>query len=453
MLTAYAAIAVPHVALTGYREITRDGCVAILGRTADGALVSVSSPVTAEAAAIQDREHAMGMALSRGVQSQLPFTVPATVGATTVDGHRVVVSTEVQGIPAAAVKNKRDLWPSLGEALAAIHALPVSIAARGSLNNVTALDSLRDAAGVIDRATQTSRVPSVLLDRWDAAVEDSEMWQFTPTVVHGNFDLDAVVTDGHTVTGITHWASAHIGDPAHDLRFAIGRLPAEFSAQILNSYSASRPARDLRLEHRARFLSELDIAKWLLHGIELKDDAIVTDAVGLLDGLVAAVAGNPAAALSFAPLAPTILAPESTTGETPAVTVFVESDSDAPTDFASGTTAASTHQPLAAALPDSAAAASPAAASVVIGAGVAATASALVSKLGSLSWKRSAGSDDAFVEPEATAVQPPMHQAAAPTPSYDTEPLFVEPDATTEAPVAHFVDDAPEPARADDDVF
>ena len=309
MLTAYAAIAVPTVAISGYRELDRDGCEAVLCRTVDGDLISVSSPVTEQAARVQDREHAMGRVLTRGVQSQLPFTVPSTLGFAQIDGRRIVVTAEVEGLPASRIKNMRELLPSVGQALGAIHSLPIGIAANGSLSLNSALDCLRDAAGIVDRATQTHVVPSSLLDRWNAALEDTDMWKFEPTVVHGNFDLDSVVTSGGIVSGVTHWASAQVGDPAVDLRFAVGRMPADASATVIAAYNRARPSKDMRLEHRARFMAELDVARWLLHGTELNDQAIVADAIGLLDGLVVAVIGNPATSLNFDVFVPNIVAP------------------------------------------------------------------------------------------------------------------------------------------------
>lgn len=309
MLTAYAAIAVPTVAISGYRELDRDGCEAVLCRTVDGSLISVSSPLTEQAARVQDREHAMGRVLSRGVHAQLPFAVPFTLGFTQIDGRRIVVTSEVEGLPASRIKNMRDLLPSVGQALGAIHSLPIGIAANGSLSLNSALDCLRDAAGIVDRATQTHSVPSSLLDRWNAALEDTDMWKFEPTVVHGNFDLDSVVTSGGTVSGVTHWASALVGDPAVDLRFAVGRMPADASAAVIAAYNRARPSKDTRLEHRARFMAELDVARWLLHGTELNDQGIVADAIGLLDGLVVAVIGNPATALNFDVFVPNIVAP------------------------------------------------------------------------------------------------------------------------------------------------
>ena len=46
---------------------------------------------------------------------------------------------------------------------------------------------------------------------------------------------------------------------------------------------------DRQVRQRAMLYSELELAKWLLHGVELRNSEIVDDAVGLLAGLTDAV--------------------------------------------------------------------------------------------------------------------------------------------------------------------
>ena len=43
---------------------------------------------------------------------------------------------------------------------------------------------------------------------------------------------------------------------------------------------------------RARFYAELDVAKWLLHGMEENNDTIVQDATGMLSELNDRVSGD-----------------------------------------------------------------------------------------------------------------------------------------------------------------
>lgn len=196
------------------------------------------------------------------------------------------------------------MLPSLSLALASLHSLPTTIVKRDAVPTKTALDSLREAAGIIDRAHQTTRVPSALLDRWDAAIEDQELWQFVPTVIHGNLEFDSVLTAGDDVVGIIHWADACVGDPAVDVKFIVGPLPADVSSGFVTDYLAHRSSTDTRVGHRARFLAELDIAAWLVHGFDTNDEGTIEDAVTMLNNLLSAVADNPATTLGAAPIKP-----------------------------------------------------------------------------------------------------------------------------------------------------
>jgi hypothetical protein len=44
--------------------------------------------------------------------------------------------------------------------------------------------------------------------------------------------------------------------------------------------------------HRARFWAELDVAKWLLHGMDIGNDAIARDATDMLVALSDRVSGD-----------------------------------------------------------------------------------------------------------------------------------------------------------------
>jgi aminoglycoside phosphotransferase (APT) family kinase protein len=238
------------------------------------------------------------------------------------------VTEETSGTPLSSLKDARVVIPSLAAAIAAIHSLPASIVTRNIIPATTSLDSLRDAAGIIDRAHQTTKVPSALLDRWDAAIEDSGMWQFTPTITHGNLDFDAVLVDGAHVSGVIKWSNARVADPADDLWRVFARFSADDAAEFMSIYATERPTNDKRLAHRARFASELDVARWLIHGTDSNDDGIVADAVVMLNDLLTTVNDNPATDLGAPPKSPTTLVFGE--GTTPAATVQTEEPSTEP---------------------------------------------------------------------------------------------------------------------------
>lgn len=293
MLTAWAVAEIPGLEIDGYRDTTTDECDRVLARTTDDRLITIASPLTADVAALQDSEHRVGQLLSAGVRDRLPFAVPHTLAAGTIGKRRVVVTEEVRGNPLASLKDPRPALPSLAVALAAIHNLPTSIVTRNVIPTLSSLDCLRDAAGLIDRAHQTTKVPAPLLDRWDAAIEDTGLWQFAPTITHGSLDFDAIVVDELGVSGIINWSSARVGDPASDLFRLVGRVAASTADEFLETYQHQRPLHDPRIVHRARFLAELDIARWLVHGFDTNDESVIADAVGMLTALLGAVTDNP----------------------------------------------------------------------------------------------------------------------------------------------------------------
>jgi len=307
MLTAWAVAEIPTLEIDGYRDASTEDVDRVLCRTTDDRVVAISSPLTAAAAELQDAEHRVGQLLGAGVRDRLPFAVPHTLAAGSHDSRRIVVTEEVGGTPLSSIKDPRPVFHSLAAAIAAIHNLPGSIVTRNIVPTATSLDSLRDAAGVIDRAHQTTKVPSALLDRWDAAIEDTGMWQFTPTITHGGITFEDVLTDSGRVTGIINWSNCRVADPADDLLNFFGRVSPEVAAEFMEEYAVHRPSNDRRLAHRARFASELEVARWLIHGTDTGNDSIVAEAEGMLNTLLASVSDNPSTDLGAPPKAPTTL--------------------------------------------------------------------------------------------------------------------------------------------------
>lgn len=307
MLTAWAVAEIPNLHIDGYRDRSTEELDRVTCRTVEGAVVTIASPLTAEAAKVQDSEHRVGQLLSAGVRERLGFDVPHTLGAGVMDRRRIVVTEDAQGQPLSSIRDVRPMLPSLSLALATLHSLPTNIVKRDVIPTKTSLDCVREAAGAIDRAHQTTRVPHELLDRWDAAIEDKELWQFSPAIIHGNLEFESVLTAGDDVVGVIHWSDACVGDPAEDLKSVVGPLAPDVSAGFVTDYIAHRGSSDRRVGHRARFLSELDIARWLVHGVDTNDEATVDEAVRMMTSLVASVKDNPAYTLGASPIKPVSL--------------------------------------------------------------------------------------------------------------------------------------------------
>jgi len=225
-------------------------------------------------------------ALSTGVRARLPFAVSSFAGQVPVDGTRAVVSEFVYGTKVPLGSMGTDLAASIGASIAAIHALPPNVVIDAGLPSHTPVETLRAVVGLMDRAAATGLVPAALLARWERATEDSTLWQFTPSVVNGALGSDSFLSADDQVTGILGWHGLRVGDPASDLQWLAGAGLDDLADAAFASYGQVRGTVDRQLRQRAAVLSELEVARWLLHGADTRSTEIVDDAVGMLSALV-----------------------------------------------------------------------------------------------------------------------------------------------------------------------
>ncbi|MCU1422342.1 MAG: macrolide 2-phosphotransferase, partial [Microbacteriaceae bacterium] len=161
-----------------------------------------------------------------------------------------------------------------------------------------AVEMLGGLVTVMDRASATNLVPAALLGRWERATEDSALWQFAPTVVNGSLSADSYLSANGEVTGVLGWHNLSVGDPARDLYWLLGAPTEAVADAAFDAYTQARGATDRQIRQRARLYSELEIAKWLLHGTQERSTEIVDDAVEMLGGLVDSVQGDMNSAIS-----------------------------------------------------------------------------------------------------------------------------------------------------------
>ncbi|MCU1549510.1 MAG: macrolide 2-phosphotransferase [Glaciihabitans sp.] len=225
-------------------------------------------------------------ALSAGVRTRLHFSVSTFAGQTPINGTRAVVYEFVYGskVPLGGLDAAHAT--SVGRAIAAIHALPTSFVADAGLPVLTPIECLRASITVMDRAAGTGVVPPALLARWEAATEDSKLWQFQPTVINGSLAADSLLFAGSEVTGVIGWHELRVGDPARDLFWLLGAHAESVPEIGFDTYNEVRGGADRQIRQRAMLYAELELAKWLLHGTELHDTEIVDDAVEMLNALV-----------------------------------------------------------------------------------------------------------------------------------------------------------------------
>jgi aminoglycoside phosphotransferase (APT) family kinase protein len=228
-------------------------------------------------------------AVSAGIRTRLPFAVSTFAGHTPVAGTRATVYEFVYGSKLAL--QDLDAHPggiseSIGRAVAAIHTLPTSFVTDAGLPVLGSLECLRSVVTVMDRAAATGLVPAPLLTRWENATEDTGLWQFQPTVTNGSLTADSFLAANGAVTGVLGWHDLRVGDPAKDLAWILANPDPTNIQAIMDSYNAVRGAGDRQVLNRAMLYAELDVARWLLHGVEKRSTEIVDDAVAMLSTLV-----------------------------------------------------------------------------------------------------------------------------------------------------------------------
>jgi macrolide phosphotransferase len=297
-LAASVTAALPGANVVGVRS---------LGSAGDGPIASAIAELddgTRVVVRVADGEPLRGLlaearvlrALSAGVRSLLPFRAPQVLGEAGLADGRAVVVDVIDGyrVDAADIPGGPGIASLLGTAIAAVHDLPVTVI-RAEGVPARSSDQVRaETRRVVDRATATGRVPRALQERWHAALEDDAVWRFEATVVLDGLDAASFIfedddDDAPAIVGLLDWQGLSIGDPAVDLRWVANAPDA--AAAVHEAYAdASHRAADPHLAARARLFAELEFAKWLVHGAEAQDEAILQDAERLLASLADATA-------------------------------------------------------------------------------------------------------------------------------------------------------------------
>ncbi|MEJ1087359.1 phosphotransferase [Microbacterium sp. Mu-80] len=293
-LVAAVTAALPGAEVVGARTLTADGdgrfdsAVATL---ADGREL-VIRVAEDDAAALELAEESLALrALTAGAREMLPFRVPTHVGETRVGEARALVTDLMPGfqIDATLIPAGRGAAVSIGETIAAVHALPTSVVRAAGLTVRDADEVRAEITQLVDRAAATGRVPSRLTGRWRDATADDELWRFETAVTLGGMQAPSFLFeddphDGPQVSGVLGWRGLAVGDPAEDLGWLSGA--PEAAADVHSAYTtASSRAIDDALRVRARLHAELEFARWLVHGAELRRPDIVEDAAALLESL------------------------------------------------------------------------------------------------------------------------------------------------------------------------
>lgn len=289
-LAALATSAIPGLEVSGARAHSGGGDGTFTSAVIDAGdrRLIVRIPRSPAAEVLQSAEMLGLSALSGGARAGLPFEVPETLGLTRAGDTRAVVSSFVEGgtIRLSDLESDALLLQPIAEALAAIHRLPTSLVQQAGLTARTAEEVREAAARLVERAASTRLLPDTVHTRWLETLDSGRFWDFAPTVVHGSMDADRLLVADDTVSGVLGWNELSIGDPAVDLAWLLAGGHGVFEG-VLARYTQQRGAGgSVELGARARFQHELDVARWLLHGVETHDQSVIDDAVSMLDRLV-----------------------------------------------------------------------------------------------------------------------------------------------------------------------
>ncbi|MGO1542738.1 MAG: phosphotransferase [Gulosibacter sp.] len=290
-LAGYATVAVDGLVVAGANEWTFDSNgdyqSAVL-RTGDDQILLVRRP-NSQAASQEQLAISRALAsLTKGLRSRLSFTIPTEIGALNTADVQLAVYDFIPGTTCDRVQFEHDslLVADIGRAIAAIHALPKQYVENAGLPVQSANDSREAIEQLMAQARDTGRLPAALDERWGSAVDDVSLWSFVPSVIHGSLERNSFLTNGAGVVGVLGWGDLRIGDPARDMSWLHSGDGAVARA-VFDEYVESRGASvDRQLRQRSTLYAELELARWLVHGVESADEAIVADAEQLLDSLV-----------------------------------------------------------------------------------------------------------------------------------------------------------------------
>ncbi|WP_246006085.1 phosphotransferase [Georgenia muralis] len=258
----------------------------------------VVAPLHAAAGAALEGEVAVLANLAQAVDDgRLPFDVPRPAGfAALPEGGRAMVHRQLVGRPLDVTRLAAGpgLSAEVGRAIAAFHELDADVVAEAGLPVYDADAYRRRCLAEVDEAARTGHVPAVLLNRWEHALEDVALWRFRAVPVHGDLAPDHVLVHEGRVSAVLALSEAHVGDPAEDLAWLTASAPEESLDAIEEAYSLARTeSTDKHLLDRALLVSELALARWLLHGTRTGEQAVVDDAAAMLRELASDVEDAP----------------------------------------------------------------------------------------------------------------------------------------------------------------
>lgn len=278
VLAALASVAVPGLDPTGVELVPSAPehlfDVAFVTDSQDRRWV-VRAPRTEAAAAQMEMSSGLLALLARRV----PFSVPSPKGFVPLkEGGRACVYPYLPGrtVDFGKLPAGQGLAIELGRTIAALHNIDARLFDEAGLPAYEADTYRTRRLADLDRAASSGRVPTSLLNRWEAALEDVNLWRFAPTPVHGDLTGDQVLAvfedpqDAATgkVKALTGWEDAKVADPADDFASLVAEAEPEALETVMEAYAHTRVERpDANLLVRARLASELALLGELMRAL------------------------------------------------------------------------------------------------------------------------------------------------------------------------------------------
>jgi aminoglycoside phosphotransferase (APT) family kinase protein len=182
-------------------------------------------PSVAEAAVGEGRVLAL-------VRPRLPVAVPDW----RIHTPEMIAYPRLGGTPVITIEAQGPVWhvidpaapsplflESVGQALAALQAIPIDEARAAGAPWKPVADARGDLAQAMETTREALRPPPALWDRWHRWLDDDGMWPDHEAMTHGDLHPGHLLVDNQgRLTGILDWTEASVTDPAMDLAMFLG---------------------------------------------------------------------------------------------------------------------------------------------------------------------------------------------------------------------------------------
>lgn len=257
----------------------------------EGRRVMVLSPGSTASGIRLERDLKVADALTG---TPLHTVIPPVLGFVKLsEGGRAAVTEAPVGRPLMLenLQESTELTRSLGQILARIHTVPRYAAEAAGVESFTPEILHAEHRSRVAAAKEGGHLPAAVAQRWEALLEDEELWDFTPQFIHGDLSEESLFLTGDRVSALRDWSSSRVADAATDLAWLVSSLDPDRFDELYAAYREELPtSTHPRLMERAQALGEFAVAEWLTHGLETGDGSIVSDARGMIADLDADLA-------------------------------------------------------------------------------------------------------------------------------------------------------------------